>query len=143
MRNIQQDYPIILNMEERVSVCSFHVTYAIQSESILYSCLNVKELLARNRCEIWSLSDCNWIRTHNQLVRKRTLNYLAKLASLAKWLSVRLQTNWFWVRIQLQEIVCYLILVSDLRSEAKGSRSSPAATYVQRWALCSNYPANV
>ena len=26
------------------------------------------------------LSDCNWTRTHNHLVHKRTLNYLAKLA---------------------------------------------------------------
>ena len=33
-------------------VCSYHVTYAFQSESTLYSCLNVKELLARNRREI-------------------------------------------------------------------------------------------
>ena len=31
-----------------MSVCSDHVTYAFQSESTLYSCLNVKELLARN-----------------------------------------------------------------------------------------------
>ena len=35
-----------------VSVSSYHVTYAFQSESTLYSCLNVKELLARNRDEI-------------------------------------------------------------------------------------------
>ena len=37
--------------------------------------------------KIWcrsSLSDCNWTRTHNHLVLKRTLNHLAKLA---KWLS--------------------------------------------------------
>ena len=27
--------------------------------------------------------------THNHLVRKRTLKHLAKMASLAKWLSVR------------------------------------------------------
>ena len=33
---------------------------------------------------------CNWTRTHNHLVHKGTLNHLAKLASLAKWLSVRL-----------------------------------------------------
>ena len=33
-----------------VSFC--HVTYAFQSESTLYSCLNVKELLARSRGEI-------------------------------------------------------------------------------------------
>ena len=34
--------------------------------------------------------DCNWTRTHNHLVHKRTLDHLAKLASLAKWLSVHL-----------------------------------------------------
>ena len=61
-------------------VCSYHVTYAFQSESTLYSCLDVKELLARSRREIFSLSDCNWTRTHNHLVHKRTLNHLAKLA---------------------------------------------------------------
>ena len=33
----------------------------------LYLCLNVKELLARNRRHIWSLSDWNGIRTHNDL----------------------------------------------------------------------------
>ena len=35
-----------------MSVRSYHVTYAFQSESTLYSCLNVKELLPRNRREI-------------------------------------------------------------------------------------------
>ena len=39
------------------------------------------------------LSDSNGIRTHNHLVRKRTLKHLVKLASLAKWLSVRLRTK--------------------------------------------------
>ena len=34
------------------------------------------------------LSDCNWARTLNHLVLKRTLNHLAKLASLVKWLKV-------------------------------------------------------
>ena len=37
------------------------------------------------------LTDFNWTRTHNHLVRKRTLNHLTKLAILAilaKWLSV-------------------------------------------------------
>ena len=72
-----------------LTVCSCHVTYAFQSESTLYSCLNVKELLARNRREIWSLSDCNGIRTHNHLICKRTLNHLAKLA---KWLSCVVST---------------------------------------------------
>ena len=35
-----------------LTVCSYHVTYAFQSESTLYSCLNFKELLARNRPKI-------------------------------------------------------------------------------------------
>ena len=35
-------------------------------------CLNLKELLARSRRHIWSLSDSNRIRTHNHLVRKQT-----------------------------------------------------------------------
>ena len=35
-----------------LTVCSYHVTYSFQSEFTLYSCLNVKELLARSRREI-------------------------------------------------------------------------------------------
>ena len=50
-----------------------------QIESAPYSCLNVKEPLARNRRDILCLSDSNGIRTHNHLVCKRTLNHLAKL----------------------------------------------------------------
>ena len=38
-----------------LTVCSCHVTYAFQSESTLYSCLNVKELLASSRCKIFQL----------------------------------------------------------------------------------------
>ena len=61
-----------------LTVCSSHVTYAFQSESTLYSRLNVKEILARSRHEIWRSSDCNWDRTQNHLVLKRTFNHLAK-----------------------------------------------------------------
>ena len=31
----------------KLTVCSYHVTYAFPSESTLYSCLNAKEVLAR------------------------------------------------------------------------------------------------
>ena len=53
------------------------------------ACLNVKELLARGRRHIWSLSDCNGILTHNHLVCKQTLKHLAKLT---KWLSCVVST---------------------------------------------------
>ena len=44
-----------------LTVCSYHVMYTFQSESTLCSCLNVKELPAWNRCDVWNLSDCNGI----------------------------------------------------------------------------------
>ena len=45
-----------------MTVCSCHVTYAFQSESTLYSCLNVKELLARSRHKIWRWSDATGLK---------------------------------------------------------------------------------
>ena len=84
------------------TVFSYHVTYAFQSESMFYSCLNVKELfLPRNRRNILSLSDCNGTQTHNHLVLIQTLNHLA---SLAKWWSVRLRTKWLWIWVPLQSL---------------------------------------
>ena len=61
-------------------------TWEFLSKSAQYSCLNVKDLLARNRHDIWSLSDSNRIRTLKHLLRKRTLNHLAK------WLSCVVST---------------------------------------------------
>ena len=44
-----------------------------------YSCLDLKELLAWNRHEIWSLSDYNWTRINNHLVCRWAINHLPKL----------------------------------------------------------------
>ena len=101
-----------------MNVCYYHVTYAFQSESTLYSCLNVKELLAWNWRDIWSLSDSSGNRTQNQLVSKRTVNHLAKLT---KWLSCVLSTYsvrciWLYVvimpctrfRVNLHSIVAWM-----------------------------------
>ena len=57
---------------KRLTVCSYHVTYAFYSESTHCSRLNVIEILAQNSCNIWSLTDFNGNRTHNNLVLKRT-----------------------------------------------------------------------
>ena len=48
-------------IRKKIYNCTFecmllHVTYAFQSESTLYSYLNAKELLARNRHDMWSLN---------------------------------------------------------------------------------------
>ena len=61
-------------LDTLLSLCYYHVTYAFQCESALYSCLNVKKLFARIKNNIWSLSGRNESRTHNNLVRKRTFN---------------------------------------------------------------------
>ena len=73
-----------------LTVYFYHVMYTWihVSESTLYSCLNVKELLAQNRHGIWSLSECNRNQIHNHLVCKRTLNHLAKLVWLNGWVFV-------------------------------------------------------
>ena len=83
-------------------------TYAFQSESTLCSCMNVKELLARSRCEIWRWSDCNCTRTQNHLVLKGTLNHLAKLG--AEYLFVR-----YFEYLFVRSIWLYALVMSRTR----------------------------
>ena len=61
---------------------------------------------------------------------------LAKLATLGL-----LKVREFWNKGY--NVIIYYQLVNDLRSETKGPGSSPASTYGQRWAICSNHPTNV
>ena len=73
------------NLREILPVCYYHATYAFQSESTLYNCLEIKTLLARNR--------------RDYLVRKRTPNHLVKLT-----------TDWavLWVLVCTVHLtVCY------------------------------------
>ena len=70
-----------LHQDECLLECCYHVTYEFQRESTLYSLPECQgTILAQIRRHIWSLNDSNEIRTHNHLVRKRTLNHLVKLA---------------------------------------------------------------
>ena len=69
------------------TACYCYVTYSFQSVFTLYSYLNDKELLARNRQHICSLSESNETQTHNQLVRKRTLNHVWTVFSFSLFLS--------------------------------------------------------
>ena len=43
---------------------------------------------------------------------------LDHLASLAKWLSVRLRTEWLWVRVPLQKVIDLFNNYAKIRSEA-------------------------
>ena len=51
-----------------------------------------------------------------------------------------LNHNQRWLIYSLK---AHSIVVSNLRSETKGSRFDPAASYVQRWASWCNWPTNV
>ena len=92
----------VLICKVQLNGCSYHVTNSFQSESILYSCLNVKELLARSRREMWNLSGCHWTQTQNHVSRKPTLNQpfgqteeMIELCS--EYLPVRF--NWLYILI--------------------------------------------
>ena len=86
------DYVIIMS----------RTSFRVNPNSIV--CLNVKDLLARSRCHICCLSNSN--------------GSIIWLTSLAKWLSVRLQNKWLWVRITLLsfklQIYCLLRARSSL-----------------------------
>ena len=69
-------------------------------EDIVFNCMFLSCHVRR------SLSDCNGTRLHNRLVREQTLIHLAKPASSAKWLCLRLRTKWLLVRVPLQALRC-------------------------------------
>ena len=81
-------------------------SFTVNLHSIVW--LNVKELLTQSKCHIWSVTDRNKIQTHNHLVCKRTFSHFAKVACLAKWLSVRLRVKWLWVRISLLSLFVFV-----------------------------------
>ena len=70
----------VLTSMVHLTLHHYHVTYTFHSESTLYLFLKVKELLAQNKGNIWSLNDWNGTQTHIHLACKWTLNHLAKLA---------------------------------------------------------------
>ena len=86
-------------------ICYYDVTYTFQNEFTLYVAWMSRNSLLKTGAISDVLSDCNRSWTCDHLVRKRTLNHLAKLA---KWLSVRLQTKWLWVRIPLLSLKQYM-----------------------------------
>ena len=63
----------------------------------------------------------------SQLVRKRKLN---RLASLAKWLDVRLRTKWLWVRIPLQSLETFTSFFSYLWLIARIYKSTEEYLYI-------------
>ena len=47
---------VVLPEISKLTLCYYHVMYVFQSESTLYSCLDIKELLAQNWPETFGLN---------------------------------------------------------------------------------------
>ena len=87
------------------------------------------------------------IRTNKYLVRKRTFNHLPKLASLDKWLSVRLRNTWLWVRIPMLSLNItlfakysvtfeYLLNNSNFRMSTYFRNFVSALRLLRKWRFC-------
>ena len=114
-------------------MCTFQ-SCTFQSESTFYICLNLKELLAQNRRDIWSLSDCNWTRTHNFLVCKGTFNHLAKMT---KWLNGVVST-YLYGAFDCMFLSCHVHISEWIRTlylpECQGISCSKQARYLKfKW----------
>ena len=96
-----------------LTISYYHVTYSFKSESTLYSCRNVKDLLARNRRSIISLSGNNRIRTHNHLVYERILSndFLYIQANIE-------------CRFTLKILCCMIVTYSQMHCTGKCSQHS-------------------
>ena len=109
-----------------LTVCSSHVTYAFQSESTLYSGLSVRlrthswvctflDIQTTIECEFTLKCIRDMTRTYSQTHRTdKYSEHSPVIWPVAKWLSVRLQTKWFWVRVQLQSQNVAMKLVQTL-----------------------------
>ena len=100
-------WDININLSRRLlkTMKSYRSSYVrVSSEFKLYSNLNVKELLVRNRRNIWCLREVQ-IWSSNGLYRQILTTQLNHLSSWPKWLSIRLRTKWLWVRIPLVSLI--------------------------------------
>ena len=86
-------------------IIMLRTSFRVNLHSIV--CLIVKKLLAPSRRLIWSLSDSNGIRTYNYLVRKRTLNRLAKVF-IYKLIGCGFESRYCHLRRRIQNPVRHL-----------------------------------
>ena len=96
--------------KSKMIVWYYHATYAFQSESTRYSCLNGIPCSSHTR--YLSVSNSNGIRTYDHLVCERTLNHLTK----PNW-----PNDWavLWVLIYTVHLtVCYYDVMHAFQSES-------------------------
>ena len=117
-----------------LTVCYYHVTYALQSELTLSSCLNIKEIPARNRCDIWSISDCNGTRT-KWLFEFRLLSLKLTVPVLSKeFLDIRATIDCIFTLKLVRDMI---IIYSQMHRTDKHSQHSSVIwpVWLNGWAF--------
>ena len=82
----------------------------MQEQAVIYPAniymLELNKRKTKKRCSIYSKLSVRWIWLYVIVVSRTGFraNSNSIVASLAKWLSVRLRNKWFWVRVQLQSL---------------------------------------
>ena len=93
--------------------------------------LDFKEHLSRNRRNIWSLSDCNRIWSHNHLVCKRTLTRLAKLTNWLSWVV----STYLYAAVDCMFLSCHVRVSQYIYTlflpECQGTPSSKKGQYLK------------
>ena len=98
-----------------LTVCSYNVIYVFQSQSTLYSCLNIKKHLVWNRCDIWNsnASCCSNLnsRYHTCFEQRAPCHS----GNYRVWIHSETLTSWCGKNIQLNILcleLCYLEIFS-------------------------------
>ena len=87
----------VLTCTVHLTGCSYHVTYAFQSESTISSCLNVKELLAQNKHDIWSLSDSIGDSVRDMMITYSQMSHTDKDSQRSSIIGPVLLNGWVFV----------------------------------------------
>ena len=130
--------------------------FYVLNEQILLNCKNLKDLLARNKPDIWKLSDCNWIRTHSHLIGTQTLYHMASLGQY-KWLSIRFQNCaysnlWISGRLVNYIVKIHIIHVCDMtkthspyikQKRSHNTAQSLRQVWLNGWMLVGSNPSTV
>ena len=94
----------------------------MQEQAVIYPAdiymLELNKRKTKKRCSIYSKLSVRWIWLYVIVVSRTGFraNSNTIVASLAKWLSVRLRNKWFWVRVQLQSLDLHISRLLRARS---------------------------
>ena len=110
---VQYSFVVNISLQDAFKCMSLSCHQRVSER--IYTCLVVwisRNSLIKKWGNIWRLSGCNWIRTHNHLLCERTLIHLAKLV---KWLSCAL-SNYLSGLFECIFLLCHVCVIEWIRT---------------------------